>query len=569
MSKNRQIERAKELIEIIQKADKAYFTDNKSILTDEQYDEYWYELNDLLKQSDVQKALKKTSMPLGEQNSYLDKVDHLVFVGSLDKFKLDDKSFQKKMNKWLQTYDTGKGWVVESKLDGLTLVQYTKAQLTFATRGGSQRGENVTAQLQQIPSIWEPALKADNGLVIRGEAIISKEHFQQIVKAQRDKLVKVYKQIDFGSLTLDEVECLQNAYESQPFDAQQLKALAKAHSSIKAFADQLNSIYSNGRNLASAAVRTLDTSSAKTNHIEWIVYDVMNREELTELESIRLLQSFGYQTVDYLYFETKEKLMEWLTDTQAIQSFRNQSKYEIDGLVVKPNAKIQNPEITGHHVKGQIALKFAPQTAVTKLIDVTWTVGQSNRMTPVAIFEPVVLGGATLQKASLGSYAKLKELDLHENDTIVVARANDVIPQVVSVQADERQPNAKAYDLPNDTYLDGGIVRSKTIDIPLAEKISRFASEVKIESAKTQTFQKLIDAGLMKSLKDLYLLKYEELIKLKGFGEQSVTTLLDEIEHSKQASFQQILKGLNYSGLGSLSTICNNLARHHNIFKCG
>ena len=221
--------------------------------------------------------------------------------------------------------------------------------------------------------------------------------------------------------------------------------------------------------------------------------------------------------------------------------------------MVKPNAKIQNPEITGHHVKGQIALKFAPQTAVTKLIDVTWTVGQSNRMTPVAIFEPVVLGGATLQKASLGSYAKLKELDLHENDTIVVARANDVIPQVVSVQADERQPNAKAYDLPNDTYLDGGIVRSKTIDIPLAEKISRFASEVKIESAKTQTFQKLIDAGLMKSLKDLYLLKYEELIKLKGFGEQSVTTLLDEIEHSKQASFQQILKGLNYSGLGAVA----------------
>lgn len=498
------IDRANELIHLLNRYDEKYFSESISEISDEEYDNLWFELSDLLKDKEVQKASKKKFMPLAAENSHLAKVQHLVPVLSLDKLKMNDKKFEHHLNRFVDKYSTGDEWSIQSKLDGLTIVIYRyKHKIIFCTRGGGQKGEDVTNQFKAIPKIWQAAQNLPEKMIVRGEAIISKANFQSI---------------------------------NEQLDA--------------------DNQYQNARNCASSSVRTLDTNTALNHHVDFVAYDILNSEQfnLTDEKTIlNELSHYGFDVVENQIVQTAN--LKSFFDNDKHEEWRDNEELEIDGLVIKPNIKIVNPEINGHHQKGQLALKYKPQTAQSRLLEVNWKVGSNGRMTPVASFEPVSIGGSTISSASLGSWGTIKKLDLKINDSILIARSNDVIPQIDSVITEERSGDEIDIDLPENSRLDGAIVYANDYEMPLEEKLDRYANAVKIESAKKSTFKKIIDKGYLSELTDLYeLSKYEnELKDIKGLGSKKVESLLSEIEYSKEASLQQILVGINITDLGQQS----------------
>lgn len=498
------IDRANELIHLLNRYDEKYFSESISEISDEEYDNLWFELYDLLKDKEVQKASKKKAMPLAAENSHLAKVQHLVPVLSLDKLKMNDKKFEHHLNRFVDKYSTGDEWSIQSKLDGLTIVIYRyKHKIIFCTRGGGQKGEDVTNQFKAIPKIWQAAENLPEKMIVRGEAIISKANFQSINE-------------QLGS----------------------------------------DNQYQNARNCASSSVRTLDTNTALNHHVDFVAYDILNSEQfnLTDEKTIlNELSHYGFDVVENQIVQTAN--LKSFFDNDKHEEWRDNEELEIDGLVIKPNIKIVNPEINGHHQKGQLALKYKPQTAQSRLLEVNWKVGSNGRMTPVASFEPVSIGGSTITSASLGSWGTIKKLDLKINDSILIARSNDVIPQIDSVITEERSGDEIDIDLPENSRLDGAIVYANDYEMPLEEKLDRYANAVKIESAKKSTFKKIIDKGYLSELTDLYeLSKYEnELKDIKGLGSKKVESLLSEIEYSKEASLQQILVGINITDLGQQS----------------
>lgn len=498
------IDRANELIHLLNRYDEKYFSESISEISDEEYDNLWFELSDLLKDKEVQKASKKKVMPLAAENSHLAKVQHLVPVLSLDKLKMNDKKFEHHLNRFVDKYSTGDEWSIQSKLDGLTIVIYRyKHKIIFCTRGGGQKGEDVTNQFKAIPKIWQAAENLPEKMIVRGEAIISKANFQSI-------------------------------NEQLGTDNQ----------------------YQNARNCASSSVRTLDTNTALNHHVDFVAYDILNSEQFNltnEKTILNELSHYGFDVVENQIVQTSN--LKSFFDNDKHEEWRDNEELEIDGLVIKPNIKIVNPEINGHHQKGQLALKYKPQTAQSRLLEVNWKVGSNGRMTPVASFEPVSIGGSTISSASLGSWGTIKKLDLKINDSILIARSNDVIPQIDSVITEERSGDEIDIDLPENSRLDGAIVYANDYEMPLEEKLDRYANAVKIESAKKSTFKKIIDKGYLSELTDLYeLSKYEnELKDIKGLGSKKVESLLSEIEYSKEASLQQILVGINITDLGQQS----------------
>ena len=498
------IDRANELIHLLNRYDEKYFSESISEISDEEYDNLWFELSDLLKDEEVQKASKKKVMPLAAENSHLAKVQHLVPVLSLDKLKMNDKKFEHHLNRFVDKYSTGDEWSIQSKLDGLTIVIYRyKHKIIFCTRGGGQKGEDVTNQFKAIPKIWQAAQNLPEKMIVRGEAIISKANFQSI---------------------------------NEQLDA--------------------DNQYQNARNCASSSVRTLDTNTALNHHVDFVAYDILNSEQfnLTDEKTIlNELSHYGFDVVENQIVQTSN--LKSFFDNDKHEEWRDNEELEIDGLVIKPNIKIVNPEINGHHQKGQLALKYKPQTAQSKLLEVNWKVGSNGRMTPVASFEPVSIGGSTITSASLGSWGTIKKLDLKINDSILIARSNDVIPQIDSVITEGRSGDEIDIGLPENSRLEGAIVYANDYEMPLEEKLDRYANAVKIESAKKSTFKKIIDKGYLSELTDLYeLSKYEnELKDIKGLGSKKVESLLSEIEYSKEASLQRILVGINITDLGQQS----------------
>ena len=236
----KKINRAQELVDLINYHDKLYFTENRQEISDSAYYEIWFELKDLLEDEEVRKHSRKLKMTLGSQTSFLDKVSHLVPVLSLDKVKSADSSFKKNIDKFDKTYNTGEGYLIESKLDGLTVVMYKQnGQVTFATRGGSNQGENVTDQMIQLEKVKFAADKAPEGMIIRGEAIIPKAKFKQSEK------------------------------------------------------------YSNARNAVSGALRSKEIGSFEAVEPKFVTYDIMSSHSVNEVEDLKILHDLGFDVVEH------------------------------------------------------------------------------------------------------------------------------------------------------------------------------------------------------------------------------------------------------------------------------
>ena len=561
-----QIDQAKDLIKQINHYDHEYFTNNRSLISDEQYDNLWFQLKDLLAIDDVKKALKKTDMPLGEQTSHLAKIKHLMPVLSLDKIKWDSPKFQKQLANFDQKYGTDHKYSVQSKLDGLTIVIYKyHGDVTFATRGGGVTGENVTDQFKNIKPLWDAAQNIPEGMMVRGEAIIPKADFEAINQSLHQQInvtsAEIAKTTDEYQPLIDQLLSIDT--EKSDNAEKKLKASIKKLKSDKSpLADQLatiidaaDNLYANARNLASASVRTLDTTTAEKHHVKMILYDVMNSEMFdltTENECLDKLASFGFETVKNQLM-TFDELQDWFKSDKP-NEWRDSEPVEIDGIVIKPDVKIEHPDLTKHHQKGEIAVKYPPETKPSILRSVSWTVGSAGRLTPVANFDPVALGGSLVKAASLGSWNTIQKLGLKIGDHVVIERSNDVIPQIRSVETSQRTGDETDIEFPKDAILNGGIIYSLSAQLPLPDLCARYCKTVKIDGAGKGFWKKIIEqTEFVQSLHDIYNFhRYaDDLADVNGIGQKKIDQVREQIRLSvENTTFAQALLGLNQPGLG-------------------
>lgn len=561
-----QIDQAKDLIKQINHYDHEYFTNNRSLISDEQYDNLWFQLKDLLAIDDVKKALKKTDMPLGEQTSHLAKIKHLMPVLSLDKIKWDSPKFQKQLANFDQKYGTDHKYSVQSKLDGLTIVIYKyHGDVTFATRGGGVTGENVTDQFENIKPLWDAAQNIPEGMMVRGEAIIPKADFEAINQSLHQQInvtsAEIAKTTDEYQPLIDQLLSIDT--EKSDNAEKKLKASIKKLKSDKSpLADQLatiidaaDNLYANARNLASASVRTLDTTTAEKHHVKMILYDVMNSEMFdltTENECLDKLASFGFETVKNQLM-TFDELQDWFKSDKP-NEWRDSEPVEIDGIVIKPDVKIEHPDLTKHHQKGEIAVKYPPETKPSILRSVSWTVGSAGRLTPVANFDPVALGGSLVKAASLGSWNTIQKLGLKIGDHVIIERSNDVIPQIRSVETSQRTGDETDIEFPKNAILNGGIIYSLSAQLPLPDLCARYCKTVKIDGAGKGFWKKIIEqTDFVQSLHDIYNFhRYtDDLADVNGIGQKKIDQVREQIRLSvENTTFAQALLGLNQPGLG-------------------
>lgn len=504
MNIEKKVARAQELVDLINYHDKLYFTENRQEISDAAYDELWFELKSLLEDEEVRKHSRKLKMPLGAQTSFLDKVSHLVPVLSLDKVKSADSSFKKNIDKFDRSYNTGEGYLIESKLDGLTVVMYKQnGQVTFATRGGSNLGENVTEQMLQLEAVKSAADKAPEGIVIRGEAIIPKSKFEQSEK------------------------------------------------------------YSNARNAVSGALRSKEIGSFAAVEPKFVTYDIMSSHSQDEVIDLKTLSELGFDTVTYKLVPSHSDLYQEIKI--AVESdWRDCELFEIDGLVIKPIRKNKvEYDGDGHHAKGQIAVKFPPKGDVTYLRDIEFTVGKDGRMTPVAIYDEIEIDGVKMSRASVGSWSNLLKWNVSIGDKIYVVRSNDVIPQIDAVL--ERYDSSREIVQPSETWMEGAHLFT-SVKSPIEERFAKFANALKIKAFNEKTYKTLLDNGLIEEFVDIFHLKdkREEMLQIKGLGVKKVDLLLEEIELSRRSTFEQILNSMQYLALGkkacqSIAKTCKNL----------
>lgn len=494
------IKRAETLINEINYHDRLYFTENRQEISDAAYDELWFELKELLSDEDVRKASNKLKMPLGEQTSFLDKVSHALPILSLDKIKSSDDNFEKNIRKFEKNYDTGHGYLIESKLDGLTVVMYKQNEsVVFATRGGSTKGENVTEQVMLLKDVQIAAEKSPDAIIVRGEAIIPKENF---VKSEK---------------------------------------------------------YSNARNAVSGALRSKEIGSFALVEPEYVAYDILSHHSKNEVEDLKLLEDLGFRTVKSRIVRPEEDLYEVLKEI-IHSDWRDQERYEIDGLVVKPISKTKiDYDGDGHHAKGQIAVKFPPKGDVSYLRDVEFTIGKNGQMTPVAVYDEIEIDGVKMTRASMGSWNNFLDLDLKKGDKIYVVRSNDVIPQIDAVL--ERYDSSEKVEQPENSWIDGAHLYTD-VSKPIEEKFAQFAKALNIKAFNAKTWKILLENNLISRYIDIFDLnsKRDEMLSIKGLGEKKVDLLIEEIELSRRSNFEQVLNAMQYRGLGS--KMCKDISKN-------
>lgn len=407
-------------------------------------------------------------------------------------------------------------YVCELKIDGLAVsLKYVDGVFVQgATRGDGTVGENITTNLRTIRAI-PLTLKEPMSFEVRGEAYMPKPSFQRLNDARAEK--------------------------------------GKA-------------LFQNPRNAAAGSLRQLDSRLAAERHLSIFLYSVNDLTGLdadTQDEALRALDDLGFKTnkerrkvgsID----EVIEYIDHWTTHRAALD-------YDIDGIVIKVN-DLETQEQLGYTVRSPrwaVAYKFPAEEVVTEIEDIELTVGRTGVITPTAMLTPVKVDGTTVARASLHNHEMIEEKDIRINDKVIIRKAGDIIPEVVSVIMDART-DQQVYKAPTTCPSCGHetvkleeevAIRCINPGCPaqLVEGIIYFVSRgaMNIDGLGEKVVKQLYDAELIKDISDLYTLKYDDLIELERMGDKKVTNLLNAIEASKENDLSKVLIGLGIRFLGA------------------
>ncbi len=501
----------KQLREEVIKHDLLYDA-GKPIITDGEYDQLYYKLVDLEeKHPEFFDANSPTQRIYTVVVDGLKKVKHSTPMLSQDKIHTEEE-----IHKFANKSDDD--ILVEDKEDGLTIVKKYNHGLYYqaVTRGDDgEIGEDVTHTIRTIADL--PKVIPFKGyLEIRGEAVIPFSEFERI---------------------------------------------------------NVDGKYKSPRNLVSGSVRTLNANVAKERGLSMIAFDLVKAEGITfqtDEEQLEFLREQGFNVVSYKIFKNtpegrKELVQHCLTYSEEV---RPTIPHMIDGLVLKFNdlAVRESLGYTAKFPRWGCAFKFESMDATTKLLDVVETVGKSGQITPNGIFEPVEIGGAEIKKASLANYDNIKMRDIRIGDTIVVARANDVIPQIVSAVTELRDGTEREILPPTCCPVcNGEVVKEEdnvhyfcinsTCSAQQERILKHFVGRgtMNIDGLGAKTVETFYEKGILSSISDIYTLKnnLDKLSVLRGFGEKKIQKMLAGIEVSKQAPLSKLLYALAIPNVGS------------------
>ncbi len=470
----------------------------------------------------------------GEALSKFSQVEHEIPMLSLDNgFEDQDLiAFEKRLRDRLNTTDSLE-FACEPKLDGLAVsILYIDGLFQrAATRGDGLVGEDITQNVKTIANV-PLRLKGSNlpeRLEVRGEIFMPKQGFEELNEAQRKQGGKVF---------------------------------------------------ANPRNAAAGSLRQLDSKITASRPLRMYAYSVgvleggaiSNAE--THSQRLACLADLGLPLCkETEVVMSSEKCIEYF---KKIGQMRDALSYDIDGVVFKVN-NINLQQRLGFVAKAPrwaLAQKFPAQEEITVLRDVEFQVGRTGAITPVARLEPVFVGGVTVSNATLHNQDEVARLGVKIGDTVIIRRAGDVIPQIVSVVLDKRESDAKDVVFPShcpvcnshvERVLDEAVMRCTGGLVCQAQRkqaIKHFASRkaFDIEGLGDKIVDQLVDAELIKNPADIFTLTLTQLLNLERFAEKSAVNLLQAIDHSKQTTLAKFLYALGVREVGE--STARNLALH-------
>lgn len=516
-----------ELIELINKYDFHYYTLDNPIVSDKEYDKIYDELIEIEKKYPNLVAPNSPSQRVGgEILSKFDKKEHTVPLFSLDKAQ-DFERISKFISDVFKAVGKSVNFTLEQKLDGLAfIVRYENGFFKEArTRGTGKIGELITEQVKTIRSI-PLSIPFKGTLEVQGEVLMPIDKFEEF----NQKLLQQFQK----ESRLPEV------FQ----DEEKIERLRKKYEPLK-----------NPRNGAAGALRNLDPKVTASRPLDAFLYNVPYIEGKhfeTQEEMMLFLKENGFKVNPYFYvINSEEEIIEKLKEMDTIRPTLN---WDIDGMVIKVN-QVKPRDILGYTAKfpkWAIAYKFEAIEETTKLLDVVWNVGRTGKLTPLAILEPVEIGGATISKATLNNMDDIIRKGVLIGADVFIRRSNDVIPEIMGIV--EGSKGTKILEpkvCPECSTLlvnDGVHLYCKNHDHCPAQQIGKiihFASReaMNIDTFSEKTAEQLWDAGLIRTPLDLYTLKVEDLIGLERFGKRKAEKLVDAI----QASLSQPLSAFLYA----------------------
>lgn len=409
------------------------------------------------------------------------------------------------------------------KMDGLAMsLHYENGIFKQAvTRGDGLVGEDVTMNVKTIQNI-PLKLNLDNPpeyLEVRGEVIIFKQDFEKLNQ-------------------------MQAKLGEKPF--------------------------ANPRNLAAGTIRQLDPRIAASRPLRFMAYDLVTPDLPTHQEAYEFLRQIGFQTSgqDHVYTHLNEVFAE----IKHLGQVRGDFLFNTDGMVIKINDRKIYSElgIVGKTPRAAVAFKYPAEESTSKVRDIVISIGRTGAATPVAILDPVEIAGSTVRHATLHNSDEIAKLDIRIGDTVIIYKAGDIIPKIKEVLFTLRPENTEPFDyekaLKNQypelefERPDGEVVyrvKGQDSDFILRRNLEYFASKqaLNIEGLGEKNVNLLVDAGLLKSLVDLYRLQKSDLIKLERFGELSATKLINAIEGTKQAPLAKFITALGIRHVGAQTAV--------------
>ena len=519
-------QRIEELKEQLNRWSHEYYVEDKPTATDAEYDKAYHELVALEEaHPEFVTADSPTQRVGGEVLDQFQKVTHtnpmLSLSNAFSKEDLEefDARLRKLTNRAIE-------YVCELKIDGLSIaLTYQNGQLVLgATRGDGTTGEDVTGNVRTIKSV-PLSLKEPWNIEVRGECYMPKKSFVALNHSREEEGLEVF---------------------------------------------------ANPRNAAAGSLRQLDPKIAAKRNLSVFLYSSPSVEELnvsTQEELLEKMAEIGFVTnPERLKCQTIDEVWNYI---ETIASKRPDLPYEIDGMVIKVNDFAVQEEI-GFTVKAPrwaIAYKFPAEEAQTVVRDIEWTVGRTGVVTPTAVMDPVQLAGTTVRRASLHNIDLIKERDIRLEDTVVIHKAGDIIPEVTRVILEKRPETSKPYEFPTTCpvchekleHLEEEVaIRCLNPKCPaqLTEGLSHFVSRnaMNMSGIGPRVIKQLFEEGLVMDVADLYKLTLDQLLALDKVQQKSAENILEAIEKSKENSLERLLTGLGIRHVGTKAA--KELAQH-------
>lgn len=527
MDINQAKNRVDELNQKLHSYNRAYYMDDKSLVSDFDFDLL---LQELINLENLYPELKKLDSPSqrvgGAINKAFETVVHKTRMLSLGNTYSEDDllEFDKRVAKGLegQSYE----YFCELKFDGVAIsLQYENDILVRAvTRGDGTKGDDITDNAKTIKSIPLKITSNLASLEVRGEVFMPKSVFEQLNKDREE------------------------AGED---------------------------LYANARNTASGSLKMMDSAQVAKRNLNCYLYMLLADGHESHEEAIHNLEQWSFNVSPT--YKKCNSIGEVLSYINHWSEKRHNLPVETDGIVIKVNSTKQQDQLgfTAKTPKWAISFKYKSENACTKLNAVTFQVGRTGSITPVAELEPVLLAGTTIKRASLHNANEIERLDLHEGDFVFVEKGGEIIPKVTGVDLKSRKKDSKAVKyIVSCPACNTLLVRKEGEASHYCPNIDNCPPQIKgriqhfihrnalnIDSLGERTISALFEHGWLKQPSDLYHLTADILLSLEGFKELSVNNLLNGIEDSKKVPFEAVLFGLGIRYVGK--TVAEKLIEHY------